>query len=434
MSRVTVLPQPTATTTVFEPLAFKTAAVRCSVVRIQSRICVGGPALNAILLAEALSHRHGSRYDTTLVGGALEPGEMSMESFARSRGVAIHLVPEMQRPVSPAMDIKALARIVSILRRVRPVVVHTHTAKAGAIGRIAARLVRVPVVVHTFHGHVFEGYFGRSTAQAFVTTERLLARLSDAVVAISERQRAELVHQYAIAPSEKVRLVPLGLELDRFRRIKRKNRGELRRELGTGAKDPIILAVGRVVPVKRYDVLIDAFAEFAHTRPDAHLVLAGDGDPVLRSDLARQARPTPHIHFLGWRRDLERLYTDADVLALTSDTEGTPVAVIEAIASGVPVVATQVGGVEDIITPGMGILVQRGSSRAVAAALTSLLKRPVAVPDDLRDDIIRRFSHRRLISDIAALYDELLAAKLPHGLPAGSSHPAGAVSTEASRC
>jgi glycosyltransferase involved in cell wall biosynthesis len=332
------------------------------------------------------------------------------------------------------MDIKALTRVLTILRRVRPVVVHTHTAKAGAIGRIAARLARVPVIVHTFHGHVFEGYFRRSTARAFVTTERLLARLSDAVVAISARQRTELVHQYAIAPPEKVRLVPLGLELDRFRGIKRKNRGELRRELGIGAKDPIILAVGRLVPVKRYDILIDAFAEFAHTRPEAHLVLAGDGEPALRSDLERQARSTPHIHFLGWRRDLERLYTDADVLAMTSDTEGTPVAVIEAIASGVPVMATQVGGVEDIITPGMGILVQRGSPRAVAAALTSLSRRPAAVPDELRDAIVRRFSHRRLISDIEALYDELIAAKLPRGLPAGTSHPAGVAPHEAPRC
>jgi glycosyltransferase involved in cell wall biosynthesis len=381
------------------------------VVRIQSRICIGGPALHSILLSEGLSHKRGSRYDTTLIGGALEPGEASMEAQARARGVDVTIIPEMKRAVRPGHDAHAIAKVVSLLRRLRPAIVHTHTAKAGAIGRVAARIAQVPIVVHTFHGHVFDGYFSNATTRAFIAAERMLAIAADRVLAISDQQRWDLVHRYQIVPDSKVRVVPLGLELDRFRAIDRRARGALRRELGIAPSAPVAAAIGRLVPVKRFDHLINAFAEVVALRPDAHLVLAGDGEATHRAELERLAARVPNVHFLGWRRDLEAIYADADVFALTSDNEGTPVAVIEAVASGVPVVATQVGGVEDVVKPGMGLLVPRGDPQAIARAMVSLFATPVAVPEALRDEVVRRFSHRRLIADIESLYDELLSTR-----------------------
>jgi glycosyltransferase involved in cell wall biosynthesis len=377
------------------------------VVRIQSRICVGGPALHTILLTEGLSHAAGSRYDTVLFGGALEPGESSMDAFAAARGVKLRSVPEMRRSVSPRRDLAALARMTSLIRTHRPAIVHTHTAKAGAIGRPAARLAGVPVVVHTFHGHVFDGYFDGPKAAAFVAVERGLARLSDCIVAISEQQREELVHRYRIAPAEKIRVIPLGLDLDRFRLVSDDDRGALRAELGVGARERLIVTAGRIVPIKRFDVLVDAFLRLGD--PSAHLVIAGDGDAELRRALEQRARPAgSRVHFLGLRRDLHRLYADADVFALTSDNEGTPVAAIEALASGVPVVATDVGGMRDLLPQGAGILAPRGDPAAIAAGLATALARTERLPEAVRVAIVDRYTHHRLIRDVTALYDDLL--------------------------
>lgn len=380
------------------------------VVRIQSRICIGGPALHSILLTEGLAYKNGSRYDTTLFGGALEPGEASMEPFAKQRGVDVRMLSEMRRPVSPAHDSLAIAKLTRALRKIRPAIVHTHTAKAGAIGRVAAKLANVPVILHTFHGHVFDGYFSNATTKAFMTAERMLARACDRVVAISEQQRWDLVERYAIVAPHKVRVIPLGLELDRFRAIDRvAQRGRLRQELGIAADTKIIAAIGRLVPVKRFDLLIDAFAEVRAQHPNTELILAGDGEAAYRAELEKRASSIGGVRFLGWRRDLETIYADADLFALTSDNEGTPVAAIEAIASGVPVVATQVGGVEDVVKPGMGLLVPRGNSKLIAQAISSQIATGEPMFGSLRDDVTRRFSHRRLIADIEALYDELLA-------------------------
>jgi glycosyltransferase involved in cell wall biosynthesis len=379
------------------------------VVRVQSRICVGGPALHTILLTEGLSPKRGSRYETTLVGGALEPGEASMEPFAKDRAVEVRTVHEMRRPVSPKSDAIALAKMVQLFRRVRPVIVHTHTAKAGAIGRVAARIAGVPIVVHTFHGHVFDGYFSRAGSAAIVAAERALTRLTDRVLAISPAQRHELTEKYRIAPQEKVVVVPLGLELDRFRAIEPTRRGPLRTELGIGEDVPVVVTAGRIVPIKRFDVLIRAFAKVLESVPNAILLIAGDGDAAHRAPLVDLARSiSGRIRFLGWRKDLDRLYGEADAFALSSDNEGTPVAVIEALSAGLPVVATDVGGLSDILAPGMGHLVTREDDAAIARALIAILQSGGRVDQMLRDRIVGAFSHRRLISDVTHVYDSLL--------------------------
>ncbi len=382
------------------------------VARIQSRICVGGPSLHSIILSEGLSTKRGSAYDTTLISGALEPGERSMEPAAKARGIDVEIIPEMRRPVRPALDLRAVQRMVKTLRRLRPEIVHTHTAKAGAVGRMAARLARVPILVHTFHGHVFDGYFSARTVKSFVRVERTLARLSDCILAISETQRRELVDKYRIAPAKKVRVIPLGLELERFREVRHESNGFLRRTLGLRAGQPMVLAVGRLAPIKRYDLLIEAFGRVLSAVPDAHLVIAGGGDSEERQRLENLAKANEdRIHFLGWCQNLERFYSEADVYVLSSDNEGTPVAVIEALSAGVPVVATRVGGVEDIVGDDMGHLVPRGDVRELSLAIDNILNTGGGVPAFLRDQVVRKFSHRRLLSDIEALYDELMDAK-----------------------
>jgi glycosyltransferase involved in cell wall biosynthesis len=383
------------------------------VVRIQSRICVGGPALNSILLTQGLSHKNGSHYDTTLLGGALEPGESSMEPFAAERGVTVETIPEMGRAVHPRNDALALYKVTQRIRALRPQIVHTHTAKAGAIGRTAARIAGTPIVVHTFHGHIFEGYFHPAKAQAFIQTERALARMADVILALSEQQRFDLAYKYRIAPAEKIRLMPLGLELDRFKAIDRAERGALRQELGLHAAAPLVVAVGRLVPIKRFDLLIEAFQRVLREVPGAHLAIAGDGATDERAKLERLAAGNPNIHFLGWRKDLEKIYAAADALCLTSDNEGTPVTVIEALSSGLPVVATRVGGVEDVVSAESGLLVAPGDVDGIARSLITLLRSKRTLADTARHQVAARYSHRRLIRDMAALYDSLLAVKAP---------------------
>ncbi len=378
------------------------------VVRIQSRICVGGPALHSILLSEGLSARSGSRFQTVLLGGALEPGEASMEAFALARGVEPITIPSMRRSPHPLYDAMAVAQVTRILRKVRPHVVHTHTAKAGAIGRVAARIARVPLLLHTFHGHVFDGYFSPAKTRAFMAVERALARVTDRILVLSEQQRRDVVHTYRIAKPEQVEVVPLGLDLGPFLAV-RPEPGPLRRELGLPPEARIVLGVGRLVPIKRFDLLIEAFIRLAPRSPDAHLVLVGDGE--LRAALEKQAAGHPRIHFAGLRRDLPAIYADAAALALSSDNEGTPVAVIEAVAAGVPVVATDVGGVRDVLDPEAGTIVRPGDADALSRALNDLLALPWTPKDAQRRDIGTRFSHRRLIGDIEGIYERLARAR-----------------------
>ncbi|MCB9655227.1 MAG: glycosyltransferase [Deltaproteobacteria bacterium] len=390
------------------------------VVRIQSRICVGGPALHTILLSEGLSRGAGSAYETVLISGQLEPGEAPMSTFAADRGVFFETVPEMRRQVHPVRDASALWSLVAKLKRYRPSIVHTHTAKAGAIGRLAARIAGVPFVVHTFHGHIFDGYFSKARVRAFVAAERALSRLSDCVIAISEQQRVDLVERYRVAPANKVRVIPLGLDLDRFRSISAEARsdGMARREIGLPANAPIVVSAGRLVPIKRYDLLVEAFSGVLSSLPDAHLVIVGDGTEAERSsllDLVAKLGVSNRVHFPGWRRDVERVYAESDLFALTSDNEGTPVSLIEALASGIPAVSTDVGGVRDVLRPELGEVVARGDVAAIRRAIVSRLVGasggPDRLRDDLRDDVVRRFSHHRLIRDITNLYDELLGSK-----------------------
>ena len=384
-------------------------AGRIRVVRIIARLNIGGPAQHVVNLTRGLAHR----YPTLLVCGNVEPGEEEMVDVLAASGVAVHRIPELGRAVRPGQDVAALAKLVRLLRVVRPEIVHTHTAKAGTIGRLAALLAGVPHRIHTFHGHTFRGYFRPSTTRMFLGIERALARTTHRIIALSEGQAVELAERYRVTSRESLRVVPLGLDLSS---LGTENASALRREfreqIGAGDR-PVVSIVGRLVPVKRHDLFLDSVAKLRGKGVDGVFVVVGGGPERERLHARAVERGVAEdVRFLGWRRDLDRIYAGSDVVALCSDNEGTPVALIEAMAAGVPVVACAVGGVPDILEGGrLGVLVESGSADALADGIEALL-----VDAQLRADLsararpitLRRFGVDRLLTDVAALYDELL--------------------------
>jgi len=371
-------------------------------VRVIARLNVGGPALHAVLATAGLR----PDVDTTLAVGRVAPDEAEATDLLARFDVRPVRIPGLGRSLSPLDDLRAFASLASLMRRVRPDVVHTHTAKAGALGRVAAWLSGVPRVVHTFHGHVFTGYFGAATSGAVVRVERALARRTDRVVAVSEEVGRDLVDRFRVAPRDKLVVVPVGLPLAEFLGCGTL-RGALRRELSLPADAPIAVFNGRLVPVKEPHVALDAWRLVRREIPTATLVVIGDGDvaPSLR------ARREDGVVFLGWRRDVATVLADADVALLTSRNEGTPVALVEAAAAGVPAVATRVGGVPSVVVDGeTGLLAPAGDAPAIAAAVVALLRdapRRRAMGAAARERAVERWSEARLLADLRALYDGL---------------------------
>lgn len=373
-------------------------ADRPVVLRLLTRLNIGGPSRHVLILTRDLPHR----YATVLAAGRPEADEGELTDAS----VPVVDVPFV-RPVRPTTDLRALVAVRRLLRRHRPVVVHTHMAKAGTIGRLASLTVRPrPILVHTFHGHVLDGYFRPAIARAFLAVERALARRTDALVAVSDEVRDELL-ALGIGRRDQWRTIALGLELDHLL-DRTAPSGRLRRELGVSA--PLIGMLGRLVPIKDVATAIRAISII----PDVHLVIVGDGSEraaleALTADLAVADR----VHFLGWRHDIADVVTDFDVALLTSRNEGTPVALIEAAAAARPAVATDVGGVRAVVEHGVtGLVVDAGDHSAIAAAITSLIQDPALAASmgaAARERVRARYSSKRLVDDVTRLYDELLA-------------------------
>jgi glycosyltransferase involved in cell wall biosynthesis len=340
------------------------------IARIIGRLNVGGPARHAISLTAGLDP---ARFVTTLITGVAERDEGDLSAEARARGVEPVVVPELGPRIRPGRDLVALGKLVRLLRTLRPDLVHTHTAKAGALGRVAARLAGVPTVIHTFHGHVLEGYFSSSLTRLFLQIERTLARITDRIITVSPRVRQDLLAR-GIGRPEQVEVVPLGLDLARFLDRPASPVG-LREKLAIPSDAPLLGIVGRLVPIKDHPTLFHALALLQTHGPAPHLIIAGDGER--REALKRLAQDlglASCIHFLGWRNDLEAILGELDVVICCSRNEGTPVALIEAMAAGVPVLSTDVGGVGDLIVHGeTGWLVPSGNPSALARGIRELL-------------------------------------------------------------
>jgi glycosyltransferase involved in cell wall biosynthesis len=380
------------------------------VLNIIARMNIGGPAHHVALLTGRMGP---PKFQSVLVTGQLGPHEGSFTSLLEEYRAAAVTLPTLGRELSPGRDLQTLFALVRLIRRLRPDVVHTHTAKAGTLGRLAARLARggSVVVVHTYHGHVLSGYFAARKTAAFRMIEWALARLSDALVGVSEATVAELV-ELGVAPRERFRVIRLGLDLGRFAAIDEAPSAQERARLRIAADELVALYVGRLVPIKRVDVLLDGVADARRRGLRLRLVIAGDGDQrgVLEARAAALGIASA-VSFLGFRHDLERLLAAADFGILTSDSEGTPVSLIEAAAAARPAVATAVGGVPEVVTSETGVVVEAGRPDAVARGIERLAADPVRRRElgrNARDLVLARFTEASLLSTVDALYDELL--------------------------
>ena len=397
------------------------------VLRVIARLNVGGPSLHVSYLTAGLASRG---YATTLAAGEISAGEASMAFVAEQRGIAVRSIPELQREVSPLHDAGAVRRLVELIQQERPHVLHTHTAKAGTVGRFAARLAgsaRPPVVVHTFHGHTLEGYFSPAKQKAYRLIERALAQQTDALVAVSPEVRDELV-AIGVAPASRFAVVRLGIELTE--RMQGSEQGEeLRASLGIPAGQFTIGWVGRMTAVKRADDVLRTLSLLRERGIDAALVMVGDGPdrPELEA-LARELGVESATRFVGFQDDVGPWFHAFDVLLLPSRNEGTPVSAIETLAAGRPVVASRVGGVPDVVDDASdGYLFPVGDVQSAADHLARLagdagLRQRMGETGRAR--VLARYQVPRLVEDVDRLYRSLLAAK---GLPVTAGSRASAV-------
>ncbi len=396
-----------------------------TIARVIARLNIGGPAIQAILMTEAFRQKG---YRSLLLTGEVASGEGSMEYLAREREVEPIKIASMSRRISSYHDLTTFWKLVRIFYREKPVVVHTHTAKAGALGRLAAICSGVPIRVHTFHGHVFRGYFSPFVSRIFLNVERLLARHTDCIIAISESQKRELVEVYKIAPVEKVSVIPLGIDLDSFLKVRGRD-GALRSSLQCSAETSLVGWVGRLTPIKDPDLFLASARCLVHNGGSRRFVLGfvlvGDGE--LRPPCETQAAEAGFggaVHVAGWRQKLDRVYADLDIVVSSSINEGTPVSLLEAMASARAFVSTDVGGVRDIMVGTAkrqgeleifenGILVPR-DAEVLADAITYLIENPRirrAMGQVGRSFVRTRFSSQRLADDLESLYLSLARSK-----------------------
>lgn len=378
------------------------------IIRVITRLNAGGPSFQAEFLSKALRERG---HETLLVHGTLGPGESPAPARWHLAPRRMHLL-GLVRGIDPARDVAALWRLFRLFARERPDVVHTHHAKAGALGRLAAHLAGVPAVVHTYHGNIFSGYFSPPVERSVIAVERRLAGFADALVAISPSQKADLADRFRIAPPSQFHLIPLGLDLAPFLTAHSPDPA-LREEIGFPPSGPVVGIVARLEPVKDIARFLHIARIVSGALSTARFLIVGDGP--LRMELEEKARIlgiADRTLFIGAREDLPRLCPLMDVLCLTSRNEGTPVSLIEAMAAGRPVVAHAVGGVGDVIEDGRtGILVNpadpEGFARRVATLLldASLRER---LGRAARESVRSRFAPERLADDIEALYCSLL--------------------------
>jgi len=437
----------------------KFSAEKIKVLRIIARLNIGGPAIHTILLSR---HMESLGYATILAAGQVGPEEGDMHYLAEAEGVKPVIISRMGRRLLPLSDLVAFVRILRLLFGRQPQIVHTHTAKAGAVGRMAALIYNkaqgarhkaqgfmqrmIPgkraqefkekvthtkcKVIHTFHGHVLEGYFPKFKSKLFQWIEKALAKCTDVIVVVSEQQKDELYKKFGIGRPEQYRVVPLGLDLVPLEKAS-ESKGKLKSVLGLSENgESLVGIVGRLTPIKNHSLFLESVSALMKKNSDtrARFLIVGDGE--LRKDLEEMTKElalAERVIFTGWIKDLRSFYADLDVLALTSNNEGTPVAVIEAMAAEVPVIATDVGGVRELISDRgfrnaefgesefeiyeRGILVKKGDVKGFANGLKYLLEHPEEgreMGKRGREYALGHHSTEKLVSDMDRLYRALL--------------------------
>ncbi|MBI4839345.1 MAG: glycosyltransferase family 4 protein [Nitrospirae bacterium] len=396
------------------------------IIRIIARLNIGGPAIHTILLSSELDKLG---YKTILVKGTEGLREGSMTDLAESKGIKPVVIPELGREIGLKNDLIAFYKLYKLIKNEKPDIVHTHTAKAGTLGRLAARLARVPVIIHTFHGHVLTGYFGKLKSWIFVRMERMLANISTRIITLSDELKRELMGM-GIGDAEKFEIIPLGLKLAPFFDLA-KCRGEFRTEIGVSLDTLLIGIVGRLVQIKGHRQFLEGakiitdrmkhagvtfYEDLLKKATDVKFVIVGDGE--LREELEEYAKKlgiADKVIFTGFRRDLQRIYADLDIVALTSFNEGTPVSIIEAMVGDKPVVATNVGGVSSLVKDGVtGFLVPPARADLFAEALIKLLSDALLrkkMGEAGRRSVFPKYDSSNLVKAMDELYRSLTKTK-----------------------
>jgi len=402
---------------------------KIKVLRIISRMNIGGPAIHVHLLNKGLNT---NKFESLLVTGQISPQEGDMSYLFEPSDKQPILIPELQREISLRKDLKAFIRILKILLKEKPDIVHTHTAKAGSIARITVVLYNLfnkekVRMIHTFHGHVFKGYFNRLQSILFVWVERFLAKATDVIISISKTQKRELLEKYNIANKEKIKTIPLGFDFDPFHE-NNIYKGQFRRSLGIYDDTILVGIIGRLVPIKNHIMFFDSIKMFLEHYQEVNVKFIVIGDGELRNKLevyCKEIGISNYVRFCGWIRDVPSVYADLDILVLTSINEGTPVSIIEAMASYVPVISTDAGGVQDLLGSQdsigstncfkvceRGILCRINDTFGFAKGLMYLIQvdpnEKKKHLDNARNYVINRYSKERLLIDIEGLYKELV--------------------------
>ncbi|MEX0812149.1 MAG: glycosyltransferase [Chitinophagales bacterium] len=393
------------------------------VLRIINRLNLGGPTYNASYLSKYLS----SDYETLLVAGMKDESEASSEFIAKNLGLEPVYIEKMHRAINPFNDIPAYRAIRKIIREYKPDIVHTHAAKAGALGRIAAHREGVPVILHTFHGHVFHSYFNPLKTKVFLSLERYLASISTRIITISRQQQKEICEDFNICPVEKSVVIPLGFDLSRFQENIDEKRKDFRAHYALAEDEIAIGIVGRLVPVKNHAFFFRAVKKLLkQSNKKVRIIIIGDGE--LRAELQHlctelelnyalkdfSENKSPVV-FTGWIKNIDWAYAGLDIVALSSFNEGTPVSLIEAQAANKAIVSTAVGGIRDVVKEGTSALLSpSGDENQFVENLLKLVEDDalrMKMSKNSAAHALNKFNYKRLVSDTENLYNQLLNIK-----------------------
>lgn len=393
------------------------------VLRIHNRLIIGGPAINVTYLSKYME----PEFETTLVVGGKDDHEQGAEYLLENLDLKPVVVEEMKRKIFPLQDGTAYRKIKELIEYYKPDIVHTHAAKSGIIGRMAADACKVPVIVHTFHGHVFHSYFNSFTTKVFIQIERYLAERSTGIIAISDSQKNELAEVYKICPSEKINIIPLGLDLDKFSHQQEAKRQQFRSTYQLQDDEIAIGIIGRVVPVKNHELFVAAAQKLQkQTKEKLRFIVIGDGesraameqlfaDAQIDYSFVPDGYKNTTAFCTSWQTEIDKVLAGLDIVALTSHNEGTPVSLIEAQAASRPIVSTRVGGVADIMTDAQaGFITTPNDADEFATALLKLVESPkmrTQFGDFGKKQVLEKFSYQRLVKDMSAYYYTLLDKK-----------------------
>ncbi len=384
---------------------------KIKILRIVNRFNIGGPTYNATFLTKFMS----DDFETLLIGGLPEENEANSLHILKEYDVEPLLVPEMKREPNLKSDRLALKKIKTIIQEFKPDIVHTHASKAGALGRKAAFSCKVPIVVHTFHGHVFHSYFGKIKTTLFKSIERYLAKKSSGIIAISELQKKELCEEHRITNAKKMEVIPLGFDLKKFQDNYADNRKTTRLKYEIADNCIALCITGRLAPVKDHFFFLDVIEELSKkTERKIKVFIVGDGE--LKSDIEQRVTQLKNqgidIVMTSWIFDIASFNAGMDIMCLTSKNEGTPVSLIEAQASNLPVISTDVGGVSDIVAENeTGFIISRKDKRDFVKKIKILVEQ-----DEIRhnmkskgwEHVHLKFSYKRLATDMESYYKRLL--------------------------